>query len=116
MSKTAELRIITDGLGVLLARPDRLACWIDELGFVLIVYKAGFVPDFSYVGFRRDQEVHCSCVELRDPSLLFCRRTGVVICLAYKRVHERKREMDCQLVYHELRLPSTTVCFNSNFC
>lgn len=31
-SKTANLHIVKDGLGMLVPMPDRLASWIDDLG------------------------------------------------------------------------------------
>lgn len=42
MSKMAGLRIVADGVRVLIPMPGCLAGWIDDLGFSLIVCKTAF--------------------------------------------------------------------------
>lgn len=54
---TADLRIVADGLGVLVQIPDRPSRWIDDLGFFPIVFKKGFNPLRAYFLFCRGQEV-----------------------------------------------------------
>lgn len=41
MSKTANPRIVADGLGLLGPMPDHLACWIDDISFFGTVMKIG---------------------------------------------------------------------------
>lgn len=52
-SKTAELAITTDGFGVLLPVPNRLACWINDPRLLSIVYMMGFDFVLAYVA------IHC---------------------------------------------------------
>lgn len=43
MSKTTDLKIVTDGLGELVPMLDLLPCWIDVLSFFAIFCKTGFM-------------------------------------------------------------------------
>lgn len=42
---------------MLVLMPDRLACWIDDLGFFHIISKTGFGPVLASIAFHRGQEV-----------------------------------------------------------
>lgn len=57
MSKTADWRVVADGLGVLMPKLDSLAGWIDDQGFFPIVRKTGFDPMPAYVAFSHVQEI-----------------------------------------------------------
>lgn len=76
----------------------------------------GFDRVLAYVAVRREHEVDWSCFDLKDTFFHFqnCWRTGEVIGLVYKRVHEREPESDGQIVYRELKVPSIAVGFNSD--
>lgn len=75
-----------------------------------IVFKTGFDPVLNYVAFRCRQEGDCSCIDLKDPFVLFCWCTAEVVGLADRHWHEYKQEGDGQFVHHELcRLPIEVV-------
>lgn len=57
MSKTADPRIVADGLRVFVPIPDRLDHCIDDLGFFPITGKTGLDLLMACVTFRRGQEV-----------------------------------------------------------
>lgn len=57
LSKTADPHIVVDGLGVMEARPDCLARWIDELSSFPIVLKMRFDPLLPYFVLQRGKEV-----------------------------------------------------------
>lgn len=90
MSKTGDLGIFADGLGVLVSMADCLARWIYDLGFFTTICKTGFDPKLSFVAFCRGQEVDWTCIDLGDPYFLYDWRAGEVMGLAEKRVRECK--------------------------
>lgn len=51
---------------------DRLACWIDDLGFLFIVCQTDFdyMSVLGYVALRREQKVDWSCNDLEEPFFL----------------------------------------------
>lgn len=114
MSKTANLRIVADGSRLLVPMRDLLARCFTDLGFFLVICRKGVDRVVAYVAFRRIQDFYWSYIDLDDPSFLFRWRTGDLIGLADKRVHNRKRQVDGHFVYHEYRLPSIAVCFQAD--
>lgn len=54
-SKTRDLQIVVESLGALVLMLDRLACWIDDLGYLTIVGKKVLDPVLVYVTLRRGQ-------------------------------------------------------------
>lgn len=76
MSRTADPRITSNGLGVLVPMSDRLAPCIDDLPLFKIVHKTNFYPVLVYVAFCRWQEVDWSCIHLEDPVFSYRWFTG----------------------------------------
>lgn len=111
MLKTANLPIVAEGLGVLFPMPKRQDSWIYDLGFFPISKKTRFDPVLAFVAFHRGQEVDWSCGDLERPFFFSCWNMGEVIDLAGQHVHERKLEVDGQLVYHKRLLPAITALF-----
>lgn len=62
--KTAYLRIVADGWAVLGPVPSCLACGIDELGFLVIIWRMGIDLVLPYVVFHRGQQVDVTHVDL----------------------------------------------------
>lgn len=56
--------------------PDRLACWIDHLGFFPMDCRTGCAHMLAYVALLRAPEVDWSCFHLKDPFFLcrWCKR------------------------------------------
>lgn len=103
---TAAVRLV-----VLVRILDRLARWIDDLGFISDVHYTLFDHALAYVSFHLTQGVDCSFFSLRDPFSLYRWRMGKVIGLGDKRVHEGKQEVEGGFFNHERRLPSIAVDF-----
>lgn len=72
MSKTADLRIVADGLGMLVPMLDRLAPWIDDSRFSLIISRTGFDLVLECFAFRRGQQYDLARVDLEEPFFLYC--------------------------------------------
>lgn len=91
LSKTADLPMVSVGLGVLVPIIDRLAGWIINLNFFPIICKTLFGPVPAYAAFCREQEVNWSCVDLEDPFCLYRWHARKVIGLAYKHARAQAR-------------------------
>lgn len=113
MSKVANQRIVAYGLEALVPMPDRLAWFINDLGFLSISCKTRPDPVLAYVAFFIVQEAYWSCSDLEDPFFPYRWRTGELSGLAekYKRVPERNQKADLLLVNHEHRLACIAVRF-----
>lgn len=111
ITKTANLRIFDDVLGVLVQMPDCLAGWIDVMGFSPIICKCGFDPVLGDVASGRRRKVNWSCIDLKHPYFLNRWRIGKVISSTDKCVHERKQEVHGRFFYHERWLLSISVRF-----
>lgn len=114
MSKTADLRIFVDGLEVLVQMSDRLAHWIDYLGFFQVVCKFVFAPVLVFVPLRRGEEVDWSCLDMDDAIFLYSWSKGELIGLAGRRVHDQKREGYVLFEYNKCQLLFIAVCFKAD--
>lgn len=116
MSKTAYLHIVADGLVMLVQMSDGLAHYTDDLDFFPIVCKTFFDLVMAYVALCSGKGVYWSSVDLGNPFFLYRRRSGEVMGLTDKRVHERRREADSRLIYHERLGPFIAVQYKSDLC
>lgn len=70
-----------------------------------------FDPVLAYMEFRPGQEVDWSGIDLEDLFFVYGWRTGEVIRLTNKRVHEGKPEVDGRFFYYEWSLLPIVVIF-----
>lgn len=63
MSKTANKHIVGDGLGVNVPMPGQLVRWVEDLGFLAIIDKAGLDPALAYALCCQEQKVDWYCVD-----------------------------------------------------
>lgn len=66
MSKTADQRIVVDGLGVLVPMADCRTRLIDDMPFFQTIRKKWFDPVLAYVAFCRRQQVDKSFEDLEN--------------------------------------------------
>lgn len=114
MLKTADLRVVADGLGVLGQMPNCFACWIDDLGFLQITRKLGLDPVLAFVAFVGGQEVDWSRIDFKNLFFLYRWGTKEVISSAEKFVTKLKRELEAWFVHHKRPLSSIVGCFKSD--
>lgn len=110
---TADLRIVVDGLGVLVPISDGLACWIDDLDCFAIICKTRFNMVLVYIAFPRGKEANWRPNDLED---LFFSMTGTWVRFWNEKmpVHEPKRDLDRQFAYLERWIPAIAVLFKAD--
>lgn len=101
MSKTANLRIVTDDIRGLVPMPDRLAYWVSDLSYFPIVCNSWSDSVLTHVVIPPGLWVGWSCLDLKDPFFLYLWHTREVISSADKCMHDRKRETNHRVLYHE---------------
>lgn len=94
--------------------PDRLARWIDGLVFFVVIEKKGFDPVLVYLLIFRARKVHWAPIDLKDPFFIYLWRTGKVIWMADKRMHECKSEWNGHLIYQERQIMAIEVRFKAD--